>query len=67
MVLIRGNLIIPKIWCYFYVNVPFIELFCLKDQAFVPVIPVGKLSNILYDVDFTLLYVMLKVEALNFM
>ena len=44
MVLIRGNLIIPKIWCCFNVNESFIKLFCLKIQALVAFILLGKLS-----------------------
>lgn len=44
MVLISGNLIIPKIWCYFNVNESFITLFFLKIQALVSITLVGKLS-----------------------
>lgn len=33
MVLIRGNLIIPKIWCYFYVKVPLLNVILLEKSS----------------------------------
>ena len=39
-----GDLMIPKIMCYFNVNVPTFYIFCLIIQAFAPTLLVGKLS-----------------------
>lgn len=39
-----GELIIPKIWCCFYVKAS-IKLYCFKNQALSPALLVGKLSK----------------------
>lgn len=42
---VLDELIIPKIWCCFYIKEQFIKLLCLKNQVLSSVLLVGKLSN----------------------
>lgn len=39
-----GDLIIPKVRCYFHVNAPIYSIILLENQVFIPDLLVGKLS-----------------------
>lgn len=41
-----GDLIMPKVRCYFHVNAPIYSIILLENQVFTPDLLVGKLSNI---------------------
>lgn len=43
-----GDLIIPKVRCYFHVNAPIYSIILLENQVFIPDLLVGKLSYIIF-------------------